>query len=252
MFHELLDPKLHRPTLEDSIRGLAGTRLTAEVIAATSWRLVGALPRLRERWVVAKWGYQQMPEWVPVQITSCRRERNSKGALGASFAFRILAGTPAGLLTRRWWSLKQCRYFSTELGFHKPARGETMNVVRLYTVPEQFVNLHLYVLITPELSGDGPGFDLPAFPTGVRPWNLEIVKRRLRVDAGYGCPQEYPNTFPCHLCPIGYAHCSAATHQRDWVERACPVCNNPKAWFEPDVVDSCVDCTIQAVYKERT
>lgn len=252
LFHSLVPDGIQYRVLEDSLRHLAGIKLTRELIDETSWRIAGNVKRLKRRWAVPPWHVQRLPEWVPVQITSCRRVKNKYGKIGALFGFRILAGTPCPRMTFKWWSLRQCRFLAPDFGFHKPQFRDVHHVVRPFSAPEQFVLLRCYVLIDPVMSASEPVFSMPAFPGGVRDWNMEVIKKRLRVDLGYVCPRGFPNTFRCHLCPAGYVNCGAATHRHDWVKGLCNGCNNAEAWFDKELSnDLCVDCAITKAYKER-
>jgi hypothetical protein len=114
---ETLPGTIDLQTLEDSLRHVAGTHMTEELLDAVAWRMAGNHLRLKDRRAVPPWHVQKTHEWVPVTIVSCRRQRNAKNNPGAMYGFRIVAGTPAGLLTFNWWSAKYARYLASKLGF---------------------------------------------------------------------------------------------------------------------------------------
>lgn len=250
---EVLDPKLHRQTVADSIQNLAGTPLDDKLIDDTAWRLAGNLKRLRQRRAVPPWHGQKLPEWVPVQVVSCRRSKSKKYQSGATVGFRVMAGTPCPRIVLKWWSLKQCRFYSTDFGWSKPGGGKSGPPRYPYSAPEQLVGLRCHVLITPDESTTEPGFLVPRFPAEVAAWNSDMIKRRLRSGPTYRCPAGLPDSFPCQKCPRGYTTCKAGTHRLDWVERPCPVCGKQDAYFDPEgAADQCVDCFAQNVYKKTT
>lgn len=247
-FQELLDLVLatirvdiHRPVLEQSLVNLTSTHLTEALIDATSWRIAGNIPRLKQRRVVPVWHIQKYPEWVPVQIVACKRSRGDQNKLGATFTYRILAGTSASWLTLRWWSLRMSNYLAHFLGYTRP-RGQTPARYP-YTCPEQLVGLRLYALITPKLSEDSPCFERVAFSGTFTKYNTEVIKRRLRVAPGFRCIANRGRNEPCYQCPVGFTRCTAATHRQDWLQNLCPDCNK-MAWFDPELNSPfCIACT---------
>lgn len=249
LVQEVLPGGIEFKTLEDSLRHLAGTRIDERLLDAVCWRMAGNTKRLRQRRAVPPWHVQKLPEWVPAQIVSCRRERTSAGKVGARFVVRILAGTPAGLTAEKFYPLKFCRYISQEFGFTRP-RGDR-HVAFPYAAPEQFVGMRLYVCVEPALSGKEPGFDGLGFPPSLSKWNKTTLKCRFRVQPEFRCQMEVlPADLPCHNCPVGFLKCRAGTHRQDWVERECRECNREDAFFDPESnSELCVDCTIRAAYK---
>lgn len=242
---EKLPGHVDAAALADSVRDLAGRAISREEMGETAWRMMGNLPRLKARRTVPPWHLQKMREWVPVQITACRRtlQGHKRGAL---FTFRILAGSCCPKIVQRFWSLAQCYYFAPDFGFSRPGKQAR----HLFAVPEQFVSLRAYVLVYPELSLDGPGFRELDWPGTIKTHNKEQIKRRFRVDEGYACPIGHPSRFPCHRCPVGYLQCAAATHRKKWVKKRCPECENAKAFFDPESASKmCVDCTSKRAYR---
>lgn len=248
LFIEIIPGKLDYHILFDSLRNLIGVRLTQPLIDYTCWRIAGNYKRLKQKRIVPVWNMQRLPEWVNGQIISCKRERNSKNKLGATFGFRILTGTPAGLITYKWWSTRMCRYLSPEFGFSK-SRGK--REVRFpYSSPEQLVGMRLYMMIIKGTKE--PTFNDIGLPASLRKWNVETVKSRFRVLPGFTCAMELPvSQLPCHGCPVGFMTCRAACHRLDWVEKHCNECKS-EAYFDTESQSNvCINCTIRAVYKPK-
>lgn len=251
LVREVLPGEIDFATLEDSLRHLAGTRVDERTLDAMCWRMAGNVKRLKQRRAVPPWHVQRLPEWVPVQVVACKREKSPRGKLGARFVLRILAGTPAGLTAEKFWPLKFCRYISQEFGFTRP-RGNRV-VAFPFTAPEQFVGMRLYVLIMPELCTREPGFDGLGFPAGLSKWNKTTLKCRFRVQEGFRCQMNVlPSELPCHNCPVGFTKCRAGTHRSNWVEKPCPDCGRDDAFFDPESKSEvCVDCAIKAAYRSE-
>lgn len=248
LIQELLPGNINYKTLEDSVRHLAGTPIDERTLDAVCWRLAGNHKRLRQRRAVPPWHSQKLPEWVPSQVVSCRRERTPKGRLGARYGFRILAGTPAGLTAYKWWSMQMCRFMSGEMGFSRPNHRKITSFP--YAVPEQLVGMRLYVRIMPEQCTNEPGFDGVGFPSSLQGWNKTTVKCRVRAQEGFSCKlNKRADELHCYHCPIGFINCRAGTHRMDWVEKDCPICEK-KSFFDPESQgDACVDCFVRSVYR---
>jgi len=251
LFAEMLPKSISYRVLEDTLRSLANVYIDDRNLDNTCWRVAGNVKRLTRQKAVPPWHIQKVQEWVPVQITACSREKTSRGSLGAKFQFRILAGTSAGLLTDKFWTLKFCRFISVSLGFSKynPRHQEAMP----YTVPEHLVGLRLYVCVDPALSDKTPVFSNIGFPCSSVRFNKVTLGCRFRLQSGFQClMQKRPEELPCHLCPIGFTKCRAATHRQDWVTGDCSECGQTK-YFDPErKVDRCVDCNVRAAYKHGT
>lgn len=249
LVREILPGNVDYKTLEDSLRHLAGTRLDERELDATAWRMAGNFKRLADRKAVPPWHVQRLPEWVPAQVVSCRRERTGRGKLGAVFGFRLLAGTSCGLTAEKFWTLKFCRVMASDFGFSRSFGTRTQAYP--YTAPEQFVGLRAYVRVMPSLCGKEPGFDGLGFPSSLSGWNKTTLKCRFRVQPGFRCAMGMlPTQLPCHNCPVGFLKCRAGTHRQNWVEKACSGCEKEDAFFDPESAsDLCVDCTVRATYK---
>lgn len=251
---EVLPGKIDRLTLEDSVRDLAGVPLTEKLIDETAWRLAGNTGRLAQHRPVPPWHGQRFREWVPAQILSCRREKNSRGVIGANLGFRILAGTPCPRIIFKWLTLRQCLFHAKDFGFSRRRGPNALSPPRFpYHGPEHLVNLRCFLMIEPELcTADGPGFDTIGHLPMLEEWNREVLMYRVRDTDGYECPNGYPRSLVCSKCPTGYLTCRAGTHKQDWVQKACAGCNQPDAWFDPDFKgDVCVDCVLTNLYKRK-
>lgn len=251
LVREILPGEVDAQVLEDSLKHVAGTRTDAKALDDVSWRMAGNYKRLLHRKAVPPWHVQTIPEWVPAVITGCRRGRNSREAMGATFEFRIVAGTSCGRLTHRWWSEKFCRFVSSEFGY-TAARGRRQ--IRFpYSVPEQLVGTRLHLLVHPERCGVEPGFTEIRIPDTAKKWNTELVRSRFRVQPGFACLMEARvDQLPCHNCPVGFQKCQAGTHRLDWVRMECSGCKIADAFFDPSLPSAlCVDCTRKDAYRRR-
>lgn len=248
---EVLPDNVVAPTIRDSVSHLLGTHIDENVLDEVCWRIAGNVKRLRQRHPVPPWKIQRIPEWVPVQITACKREKTTKGNMGALFQFRALAGTSASRTMDKFWSLKFCRYIAPDLGFSKFQRQRPM--VFPYTAPEQLVGLRLSVQVTPELSGTSPGFTLIGYSPSFTSFNKNTLGCRFRTIKEFKCVMDLtPEELPCHHCPVGFTKCRAGTHRNDWVKQECPKCKEEEAFFDVDrKSDVCVDCQRQAAYKSE-
>lgn len=249
----ILPKSIQREIIHDSVRHLAGERLTKEKLSEICWRLTGNQPRLSRRRAVPPWTRQPFLEWVPAQIIAARRERNRKNDLGYMFQFQVLAGLCCPWTIYKWWSLRTCHYLSRNFGFERPKSDRAKRAaVSVFHAPEEFVTLRLRLLIDPELCGEEPGFREVDFPPSLADWNREQHHHRARVEPGYECPKGYPQAQPCYLCPIGWKECRAATHRSTYLVGPCDTCSEPEAPFDPDdPADECVNCVRARVNREK-
>lgn len=260
---EALPGDLDKDVIEDSLRHLVGIHPTKALYLETCWRLAGNLPRLALRRAVPPWHAQRVREWVPMVVTGCRRCLSDRGDRGALFSFRILGGTPCPRIVQKWLSFKVCRILAKNTGFN-PRQHRTRYP---FTDPRQLVGLRLYGLVEPDLCSREPGFEIPlaphpksnviqpsprVFPATVREYNIIMVKRTFRCDPGYGCPEGFPMTFPCQLCPVGFLRCKAGKHRKDWRRRACTQCERKDAFFDDELSkEMCVDCFNKQAYRRQ-
>ena len=249
LVREILPGDIDFNTLEDSLRHLAGTRIDEKLLDDFCWRMAGNTRRLKEYRSVPPWHVQKLPEWVPVQVVSARRQRNTKGAVGALMGFRVLAGTSCPKIVYKWWSQKMARFLSQDFGFTRQRGNEPGRFP--YAHPEQLVSLRHYVMIDPAECDKEPGFSKVAFSGSMKEWNKNTLVARFRADRDFYCQMEKSaEELPCHRCPLGYVTCRAATHRKDWVQKPCTHCSRADAWFDPEIAgDKCVECVIADVYK---
>lgn len=253
--------KVVREVVYESVRYLAGTKLTYKIVDDLCWRLAGNLERLGQRRAVPTWKRQQYYEWVPAQITKVKLRRGGRqGAqLGHDVTFKILAGTSCALEVKQWWSFKKSRYLARvrdEKGhgfsFSKPPRDSDQISLHLFLNARQFVALRCLLLIDPTLcDDDGPGFKELAFSATFSAWNLQQHKQRARVEPQYTCPFEFGQQHHCFNCPVGLDQCPAAVHNKTYRFKPCKQCQNEEAFFDPEerVSKVCVDCTDHNVIK---
>lgn len=249
-----------RSFVEDSLRHLAGRRMTPELADDTAWRIAGNVPRLKYR-PVPPWQVQRIREWVPLAVTACWR-RKVRQSLGSTYTFRVLAGSPCPRRVRKWLSQGMCRLLACGAGFE--VRRHLREVRYPYQAPQQLVGFRLYGLVDPALCGRDPGFTFPlavdgtgrvrleqrVFPSGVRAWNRLQLRRTFRVDPGFTCPQGHPPSFPCHFCPVGYLECEAGKHKHNWTSGFCQRCQRADSWFDEELPsDVCVDCFNRDAYR---
>lgn len=259
MLWEMLPKTVLREIVYDSVRYLAGVKLTASVLDTVCWRLAGNVERLSKRRVVPPWSRQAFPEWVPAQITRVRLRRGGKQGreLGYELLFVVLAGTSCTLEIRQWWSFHKCRYLSrykdpqgNGFGFTRPPGQSKRSSPHQYMDARQLVTLRLMLLIDPKLSDEGPDFKDIAFSSAITKWNHELQKYRARLQPEYACPFEVPLPQTCYECPVGLDHCRAATHNKTYEARPCAQCQSQAASFDPEnkTAKFCVSCTEHNVY----
>jgi hypothetical protein len=243
----LLPKSVRKHLVFDSLRHLAGEKLTRKVLDDNCWRLAGNLDTLKRDKPAGVWSYQADPEWVPAQIMSTCRRRGGRGnrQLGWYFAFQILAGRSCSLRIQQFWSQKFCSYIAADLGFRMfpPSERSGRPAERLYRNPTEFVTLRLALLIEPELSREVPGFKKTDITGQLKDWNIDQLKCRDRVQPGYTCPRGYSPAIKCFQCAAGYSSCRAGTHRADYTLEYCPECSTDNAPFDADISDSmCVNC----------
>jgi hypothetical protein len=222
-----------------SLQGLAGAKLTKQLLSDTAWRLAGNLDHLRNCNPVTPWGRQSRQEWVPTQIIGATLKWTKQGKYGAAFDFQFLAGSPCPLIVRKFWSSGFCAVFGKNLGFTAPWRSLP------YEDPRQLVNMRFYAKVDPVLCTSKPGFHEVKVTPGFVSWNKELMRMRYRLDPElFACPAGYPSEHPCHSCPVGEKDCEAAVHPLTFKQRHCGRCRRDTAWFDPASSRRiCVDCT---------
>jgi len=229
--HRQLPKKTPWGTVFESLMSLAGVRLTEDLLESSVWRLVGNLERLFLRHPAVPWCRQEVDEVVPVQVLAVHYGYSSRWRFGGDFELRVLAGTPASMLLRKFWTLGYCQMLKGMFGFSSP-RG-------LYPFEDmrQFVNLRFSIRITLELSGASPDFEKiwqendRIKPASLYEWNRQMLRHRRRED--FRCPRDYDREeVKCHFCAVGQDECEAATHDETYEQRHCHACDKV-TWFDP-------------------
>jgi len=223
-------------TAYESVRYLSGQELTASEADMLAWRLAGNAGRLKQGTSVPPWSVQRTQEWVPLLIERLVKGRNSRNVMGYMGEFRVLAGTPAGMLIRHFWKHTAAGVVARRIGF-------TLRNGRYpFTNSAAMVGLRMLGHLDPLRSRDTPSFfEVTCSPSMVA-WNRKnVLKLRLRVDRTR-CPRNY--THACWQCAIGYEECEAGTHRLNYQVGACGQCGEGHTAFDPeDPSDVCVACS---------
>lgn len=214
-----------------SVTYLVGKPIDGKTIFDMCWRLAGNINLLSNGIAVPPYSSQASEEWVPVQITSAKKCK-IKDKAAVLYHLRVLAGTPAGIIIRKSWTMKFCHYLAKSLGFTHS------NKAMPFSNFTEFISMRMYVLLDPKLSSDGPSFDLTKHTASTVRWNKDILKLRFRISAP--CPQGF--THKCCNCHIGFQTCPAACHLSDYESGYCENCGN-ESFFDPtSKSDFCVNC----------
>lgn len=261
---EQLPKTIHGAVLLDSLRHLAGERLTEESLEQLCWLIAGNEHRLRSYLCLKPWTIQRGEEWVPAQVVRAvpRHGGRGKGEVGYGLSFRILGGSSAGLLASQWWSRRRCYFLARfrddhglGFGFSRQRRAEREEVAQSHYYPfldpRQFVTLRCLLFIEPKLSAENPVFRQISFNTELAEWNRLQHRYRYRWEERYACPFRFPQSHYCHQCPIGVDRCRAGTHLRTYTAEPCEGCGK-RSFFDPEYKSGlCVICTERAVYREK-
>jgi len=240
-----LPKSVSKDCLFESLRHLAGEKLTRELLDETCWRIAGNLDRLKGRMAVFPWSHQPEEEWVPVQILSARRRRGGRGKPGWQFTFHILAGLSCTLKIQKFWSTRFCNFLARDMGFNTryPSDRSSRVPEYMYLHPTEFINMRLLVLIDPKQSKTEPVFAQTGITPQLLEWNREQMRYRDRIRPGYVCPRNYPVNVKCYRCPAGYKSCRAGTHKEDYLIDHCEYCGFDDAAYDPDVsTEMCLNC----------
>lgn len=214
----------------ESVRVLAGCRLTKKMAAELAWRLSGNVDRLAAGIPVIPWTQQVADELVPVRLEDMQPMRKKK-VKGYLFHCRALAGTPCPNLFTQFISLSSCRGIAETLGFSKPWGPYPCRT------PLHFVNLLFYAHIEADKSKTQPSFTKVSTSSSMLRENREKIEIRCRTKP---CPEQF--THPCAFCWVGYDNCPAAVHPTTYVARECATCNS-MGWFNPGEASlSCQQC----------
>lgn len=237
-------PKVPREVLVESTRCLAGMKLDRQPVAAYAWRLAGNADRIKAFHPVYPVTRPPFDEWVPAQVVSASRSKNpSTNKPGWSMVFQILAGRCCPARTFKFWTDGLCAVIAKSMGFATRPPGENSEkpARRIYGSGRELTTMRLLVLLDAAKSQDGRiSFEKTDVSPSLVDWNKTQLDCRDRV--GHVCPGNYPNSFPCGQCPVGYVTCRAATHPRTYVKGYCHVCGKD-SWFDPPAADDrCVAC----------
>jgi len=222
----------------ESVRVLAGKRLSRKDAAELAWRLAGNVDKLQAGTPVLPWTRQIEDELVPVCLEEMRPAKK-KNIPGYLFHCRALAGTPCPMLFTQFISANSCRGISGTLGFSKPWGPYPCRT------PMHFVNLLFYAHIEAERSKTQPSFIKVSTSSSMLRENREKIEIRCRTKP---CPQQF--THACDFCWVGYDNCEAAVHPLTYVARDCPTCN-ATGWFNPGEASlMCQQCRHRTFYNE--
>ena len=241
----MLPKSVNKDRVHDSLRHLAGEKLTKKVLDISCWRLAGNISNLKGKEPVGPWTCQPKEEWVPAQIMAACRRRGGKGKLGWYYTFQILAGRSCTMRIQQFWSQRFCGYMARHLGFqmYPPSDRSTRPAERLYRHATEFVTLRLALYIEPKLSRTEPGFKATDVTPQLLEWNREQLKYRDRVQKGYTCPRGYSAAVKCFQCAAGYSTCRAGTHRADYQVEYCTFCMTDNAPYDPDIsTEMCINC----------
>lgn len=216
-----LPDSVSQPAVFDSVRALAGTKLTKRVAGALAWRLAGNIERLKNGQPVLPWTRQIEDELVPVRVENVRPYKR-KNTFGYLFDCRALAGSPCPMLFTQFFSQNSCRAISQTLGFSAPWGAYP------YTTAMHFVQLFFFAHVEAAKSRETPYFSTVSVSSSMFRDNRTLIEVRTRARP---CPEQYEHS--CIHCWIGYDQCQYATHPHTYVTRFCASCNSD-GFFDPN------------------
>jgi hypothetical protein len=231
--------KIDRATVVDSCRYLLGSILDPDDLAVLSWRMAGNVARLKSGRAAVPWTFQDGPEWVPLQVVSCRPARDYKHRRGASVAIRPLAGTSCPNVFEQFWTGEQCSLFAaTAMGFDS-RRGAGYD-----RDPRSLTRLRFYGLFTPDSCRNGkPRASEFRGTSSTFAYNRPLIDVRVRLAL---CPRGYDH--PCGACPVGYSgpdSCPYSVHPEPWEYDTCDHCGEEERPFDLSLSRSaCVICAL--------
>ncbi|NDD53097.1 hypothetical protein EBZ39_04320 [bacterium] len=225
-----LPASVSQPAVFDSIRALAGTRLSRQAAYGLAWRLAGNIETLKAGLPVLPWTRQLEDELVPVCVEGVRPYKR-KTTSGYILECRAVGGTPTAMLITPFFSQNSCRAISQTLGFSAPWGAYP------YTTAMHFLNLLFFAHVEAERSREQPVFSKVSVSSSMLRDNRGLIEVRTRARP---CPEGYEHS--CVHCWLGADQCMFATHQRTYVTRFCPACQTD-AFFDPrDSGVMCVRC----------
>lgn len=228
---EKLPKKITPAAVMDSLRPYAGQPLTEKLLKQLAWRIAGNVHRLSAGKYAGPWTRQDEDEWMPLQIVDSAVGRSSTGAPGATFRFKVLAGSACTELVSRFWSRKFCRFLADRFGFSKPwGKYPFRDTVQL-------VGMRLLGEFKQELCLGQPVFDKIMVSGPLKSHNQHLAKSRARV--GFECPEGYKHE--CRHCPIGYDQCPVGTHPYTYHVQHCDQCLQ-ESYFDKRNNICCIAC----------
>lgn len=241
-----LPASISRATLEKTLAPYLGRHCDNVWLIWLARRLAGNLALLRQGVPVPIYGPASFLGWSVFKIRGVTRQSDRLKRPGALIRVKAIAGSLCPEEGECWLSVVQCRHqVAPGLGYSRPRSSRSRHPAKYpWLVPEQLMG-HWF-LGRAEAKRDAP-FWITDMETSsaVRSRNRGLVRHRYRIDPGFKCPMGYPNTHPCHKCPVGSLRCPSATHQRDYVDGECSVCAKPSAWVDPDHPEMCVECYLR-------
>lgn len=230
---KLLPPKINYSVLYESCSEIMNTYISKQLLYNLSWKLAGNIDSLKKGIIVKPWSYQtNQTEWVPAQVLASNKTRNLKNELVYNFKLRILAGTSCSMFVSKLWSIKECKYISSKIGFSAPWGNYP------YRDASELINMRFLIEIEQKLCRTNePNFKHIACTSGLSNWNKSLLKARAHLEPA--CPKNF--IHHCYQCPIGYDQCLAGTHPRSYVVKFCSVCNKD-TWHDPGFNEVCVTC----------
>jgi hypothetical protein len=225
-----LPDSVSQPAVFDSIRALAGTKITKRMAADLAWRLAGNVEKLKDGIPVLPWTRQLEDELVPVRVEHIRPYKR-KNTPGYIFECRALAGSPCPMSFTQFFSSNSCRAISQTLGFSAPWGAYP------YTTAVHFVNLLFFAHVEAAKSRETPFFSKVSVSSSMFKENRARIEVRTRARP---CPDQYEHS--CVHCWLGYDQCEFATHPRTYVTRYCDTCRSD-GFFDPnDRGVMCIRC----------
>ena len=226
-----------------SLQPYTGRTLTEPALDQLVWRLAGNIPMLQRYYPVYPWSSQAFPEWVPVQILSVTQSK-SRNELGVVVQLKVLAGTPATLQLRKFWSSRYCHIFARAAGFNfrRASDNQPQNMRRVRN-PLELALCRFSILVTPETCAGGK---LDYRRTELSPsqleFNRQLMDMRDRLKPEHVCPAGYDREVRCYQCPVGYVRCGAACHKENFILETCPSCHTEQYRDPVQSGTLCVGC----------
>lgn len=234
-------------TLQESLLYLQGRQQPMSVFELMSHRLAANMARLQEGHPVYPWTIQKRKEWVIAQVIGAIPRSSSKLEPGSLLTVKFMTGSVAGLVIKKWYSLKGCRGLSRKVGFPKPKNDKHWESPKvLYRIPDDLVTLRFEALIDAEYCDEDPGYRETRKDKSAGAWNRTQLRHRYRD--GVSCPRGYSKSVFCHNCTATTKQCRAAVRNEPLALVTCATCTK-KAWGYSSKQPICVDCLRKESYR---